>query len=483
MAGFPDYERYDALGLAGLVADGDVTPTELMEAALGRIEALDSKLTAIAVLSVDMGTKAIEEGLPSGPFRGVPFLLKDLGAEAVGIPSHLGSRLFADTRYDQDSEIVSRLRRTGLAVFGRTTSPELAVGPITEAKVYGGPTRNPWDLAHTPGGSSGGAAVAVASGILPAAHGSDGGGSVRIPASCCGLFGMKATRARLPAGPSSGEGWAGMAINGFLTRSVRDSAALLDATAGPDQGAPYWPPPLKGSFTEAMGRPPARQRIAFSTLSFTGEPLHPDCRAAVEAAAKLCADLGHYVEEASPSLDLMALMQAWTRIVACGSALAVRNKVLARGRELDPDEVEGITRGAIALAETVSGADYLAAVNTVHRFGRALAAFFDDYDLLLTPTLAEPPAKIGRFAPDNEDFLDHRLGPDGILPYSPFTPAFNASGQPAMSVPLHWNADGLPIGIHIAARFGEDELLIALAAELEAAKPWFDRRPPVRLGL
>lgn len=481
MAGMKDYEAYDATGLAALVAKNEMTPKELLEAAVSRVEALNPKLNALAVQSVDIALEAIEHGLPEGPFKGVPFLLKDLGAQAIGYPSHCGSILFKNTRYDYDSELVKRLKATGLVIFGRTTSPELGVGPVTEAKVYGGPTRSAWNLDHTAGGSSGGTGAAVSAGILPAAHGSDGGGSVRIPASSSGLFGMKGTRARLPDGPASGEGWGGMAMAGFLTRSVRDTATLLDATAGPDLGAPYWAPPLKGSFSSAIQKPPARQKIAFSKLSFTGEPLHPDCLAAVEATAKLCADLGHHVEEAAPTIDLMPLMQAWTKVVACGTSLSVREKIKARGQSLEPDEVEAVTRGAIAYAETISGADYLASINTVHRFGREIAAFFDKYDLLLTPTLAEPPAKIGRFAPDNEDFVDYRLGPNGILPYSPFTAVFNATGQPAMSVPLFWNADDLPVGLHVAGRFGEDETLMALAAELEQAQPWFDRRPTIRV--
>lgn len=482
MGSLPDYETYDALGLAALVARGDISPKELLNAALARVDAVNPKLNAMAVHAVETAINAIECGLPEGPFKGVPFLLKDLGAEAIDLPSHKGSKLFRDTTYDYDSEIVGRLRAAGLVIFGRTTSPELGVGAVTEAKVYGGPTRSAWNTDHTAGGSSGGAGAAVSSGIVPAAHGSDGGGSVRIPASSSGLFGMKPTRARLPDGPASGEGWAGMAISGFLTRSVRDSAALLDATSGPDLGAPYWAPPLKRRFMDAIDKPPSRQKIAFSKLSFTGEPLHPDCLLAVEKTAKLLANLGHDVEEATPKLDLMPLMQAWTKIVACGTVLSVREKVKARGYPLDPDEIEAVTRGAIELSKTISGADYLASVNKVHRFGREVAAFFEGYDLLLTPTLAEPPAKIGRFAPDNEDFTDYRLGPNGLLPYSPFTAVFNATGQPAMSVPLHWNADGLPIGLHIAGRFGKDELLMSLAAELETAAPWFDRRPPIRLA-
>jgi len=477
MMNFEEYRTYDALGLAALIAKGDVIASELLETALHRLEEVNPYLNAIAELAIEPARAKIAKNLPKGPFAGVPFLLKDLGVAARDYPSNSGSRLFAGTKHDHDSELVRRLIGSGLVIFGRTTSPELGIGPVTEAKVYGGPTRNPWNLDHTAGGSSGGAAAAVASGILPAAHGSDGGGSVRIPASSSGLFGLKPTRARIPTGPRMGEGWAGMAVDGFLTRSVRDTAALLDTVSGPDAGAPYWPPPLSGSFSDALDKPLSRQKIAISTENFSGGSLHPDCKKAVEHAAKLLEDLGHHVEEATPSIDLMPLMQAWTRIVACGASLAIRQKLSLLGRPLDPDEVEGITRGALALAETVSGADYLNAVNQVHAAGRTLAPFFERYDMLLTPTLAEPPAKVGRFAPDNEDFLDHRLGPKGILPYSPYTPIFNASGQPAMSVPLHWTDDDLPVGLHIAARFGADETLIALAAELEAASPWFDRHP------
>ena len=479
MASIEAYEAHDALGLAELVAKGEVTPAELLETAIERLEAVNPHIIAIAHHAFDAAMATIDRGVHKGPFSGVPFLLKDLGAAAIDYPSSLGSRLFANTRYSIDSALVERLKRAGLIIFGRTTSPELGVGPITEAKVYGGPTRNPWNLDHTSGGSSGGAGAAVAAGIIPAAHGSDGGGSIRIPASSSGLFGLKPTRARIPSGPLAGEGWAGMAVDGFLTRSVRDSAALLDAVAGPDSGAPYWPPPLLGTFSEAIAKPPARQKIAISFKSFAGGDVHSDCRAAVERAATLLTDLGHQVEEANLRLEIMPVMQAWVRIAACGTSLAVRNKVAERGAPLDPDEVEGITRGALAFAETLSGADYLEAVQSIHRFGREIAGFFETYDMLVTSTLAEPPAKIGRFAPDMEDFVDHRLGPNGILPYSPFTAAFNASGQPAMSVPLHWNEAGLPIGVHIAGRFGADEGLMALAAELEAAAPWFNKRPPL----
>jgi amidase len=473
-----DYEAYDALGLARLVAAGETTPEELLEAALARAAALNPRLGALVHLEPEVARRLIAAGLPDGPLRGVPFLLKDLGAEAVDFPASNGSRLLADTRYEQDSELYLRLRRAGLVTFGRTTAPEGGVGPATEAAVYGAPTCNPWNLERTPGGSSGGAGAAVAAGILPAAHGSDGGGSIRIPASCCGLFGLKPTRARLPDGPYAGEGWAGMATDGFITRSVRDTAALLDATIGADLGAPYRAPPLAGTLLAAAERPPPRLQIAFTTASLTGAAIDAECRAAVEGAAGLLAELGHTVEEAAPALDVMTMMRAWTRIVACGTTLWVERRLRARGRPLEQGELEPVARGACALAARLSGADYLAAVETIHAFGREMARFFLGYDALLTATLAEPPAVIGRFRHVSEDFEDVRLGPNGVLPYSPFTAPFNASGQPAASLPLHWTADGLPVGVQIATAFGADELLIALSAELEAARPWFARRPP-----
>lgn len=474
------YDSEDATGLAEKVAGGEVRPEELLDEALARVEALNPQINAVTMLAEDVARRLIAEGLPHGPFRGVPFLLKDLGAEAIDFPSNNGSRLFANTRYAQDSAIYTRLKAAGLVTFGRTTAPELGVGPVTEAAVYGGPTRNPWNLGRTPGGSSGGAGAAVAAGIVPAAHGSDGGGSVRIPASSCGLFGFKATRARLPDGPYVGEGWAGMAIDGFLTRSVRDTAALLDATQGPDLGAPYAAPALEGTFREALGRRDRGLKIAFATTSLTGEAIHPECRAAVENTARRLESMGHHLEEALPRADTPGMMAAWTKIVACGTALSVNGAVRRRGEALLPGEIEGIARGALAYAHSVSGSDYLEAVNKVHAYGREMAAFFQDYDLLLTATLAEPPAEIGRFNHEPEDYVDYRMGPGRVFAYSPFTAAFNASGQPAASLPLHWTADGLPVGVHLAAAYGRDEFLMGVCAALEEAAPWFGRRPSLR---
>ncbi|NAZ36165.1 amidase [Rubellimicrobium sp. CFH 75288] len=469
------YDDHDALGLAALVASGEASPDELLDEALARTRRLNSHINAVVLIQEEEARRAIRSGLPRGPFRGVPFLLKDLGAEAVGFPSHSGSRLFADQSDPEDSSIVARLRAAGLVIFGRTTAPEGGIGPATEAAVYGGPTRNPWDLSRTPGGSSGGAGAAVAAGIVPAAHGSDGGGSVRIPASNCGLFGLKPTRARLPDGPYAGEGWGGMATDGFLTRSVRDTAALLDACHGADLGAPYHAPPLRRSHMDAISRPPPRLRVGLCETTFEGGPVHPDCAEAARDAARLLEDLGHRVEPFRPDADHAAMIRAWVDIVAAGTALSVRREL--RGR--DPaDWVEGVTRGALAHAATLSAEDYLAALGTIHAYGRRMAAAFSGIDILLSPVMAEPPARIGRFAHDTEDYVAYRLGPEGVWPYSPFCTAFNASGQPAASVPLFWSAEGLPIGVQLAAPFGEDETLLALCREMELARPWWTRRPP-----
>lgn len=470
-----DFDRFDATDLAALVAAGEATPDELLNEALARTERLNPHLNAVVLLQEAQAREAIRRGLPRGPFRGVPFLLKDLGAEALGFPSHQGSRLFADSTVPADSHIVERLRAAGLVIFGRTTSPEAGIGPATEAAVYGGPTRNPWDLGRTPGGSSGGAGAAVAAGIVPAAHGSDGGGSVRIPASNCGLFGFKATRARFPDGPYAGEGWGGMAIDGFLTRTVRDSAALMDACAGADEGAPYWAPPLRAGYMAAISRPPPRLWIGLCDTTFAGAPVDPDCAEAVRDAGRLLEALGHRVEPFRPEADHEGMIRAWVDIVACGTAQWVRGRLDDR----DPEGlVEGVTRGALRHAATLSGEDYVAAIARIHAYGRQMAAAFRDIDVLLSPVMAEPPARIGRFAHGTEDYLAYRLGPEGVWPYSPFCTAFNASGQPAASLPLHWTAAGLPVGVQVAGRFGEDETLIALARELEMARPWRDRRPP-----
>jgi amidase/6-aminohexanoate-cyclic-dimer hydrolase len=473
-----DLGASDATELAGWVAKGEVSPTELLDAALAAVEERNPALNAVVLIQEGVARKAIADGLPQGPFRGVPFLIKDLGIEAKDFPSHNGSRLLANTTYPGDSSIFARIKATGVVTFGRTTSPEGGIGAATEAAVYGGPTRNPWNTGHTSGGSSGGAGAAVAAGIVAFAHGSDGGGSVRIPAASCGLFGFKPTRARLPDGPYAGEGWAGMAIDGFLTRSVRDTAVMLDACEGADLGAPYWAPPLARGHAAAISRPPRRLRIGLCDTTFTGTPIHPEVAEAVRATGKLLESLGHIVEPARQKADTPGMMRAWTDIVAIGTALGIRSAL--KGRPLTPELVEGVGRGAVAHAETLHPTRYLQAVGEIHAFGRQMAGFFDGGpDILLSATLAEPPARVGRFSHDTTDYVGYRTGTAGIFAYSPFCAVFNASGQPAASLPLGWSSDGLPIGIHLAAAFGQDELLIALCAEVERAAPWARKRAPM----
>ena len=471
-----DLGARDATALAGLVAAGEVSAAELLDAALAAVSARNPAINAVVLMQEAVARKSIADGLPRGPFRGVPFLIKDLGCEAVDFPSHNGSRLLANTRYGRDSAIFARIRATGVVTFGRTTSPEGGIGAATEAAVYGGPTRNPWSLGHTPGGSSGGAAAAVAAGIVAMAHGSDGGGSVRIPASNCGLFGFKPTRARLPDGPYVGEGWAGMAIDGFLSRSVRDTAVMLDACAGADQGAPYAAPAMEMGYGAAISRPPRRLRVALCDTSFTGTPVDGEVAEAVRETGRLLEGLGHLVEPGYPAAaDVAMMMRAWTDIVAVGTALGIRSAL--KGRDLTAEDIEGVGRGALAYGESLGPLRYLQAVGEIHAFGRQMAGFFAaGPDILVSGTLAEPPARVGRFSHQTKDYLAYRVGPEGIFAYSPFCAVFNASGQPAASMPLAMSRDGLPIGIHLAAAYGADADLIALCAELEAAQPLAARR-------
>ena len=475
-----DYDGFDATGLAELVATGAATPHDLLDLALERAEAWQPHINALVHIDEERARAMIDDGLPDGPLKGVPFLLKDLGCETPDFPISSGSRIAPPVRFPRHSAVYERLRAAGLVPFARTTTPESGIGPVTEAAAYGAPTRNPFDLDRTPGGSSGGSAAAVAARIVTAAHGSDGGGSIRMPAACCGLVGLKPTRARIPDGPYAGEGWGGMAIEGVLTRSVRDTALLLDILSGPDLGAPYVAPPLKASFRAALNARPGPLRVAICRTRFDGSAIEPDCADAVAKAADALEALGHHVEEICPDLPIEEMMVAWTRIVACGTENWVRAVAEVHGREVR-EKLEPVAAGACALAAQIDGAAYLEAVNTIHAFGRSAEAFFaNGPDVLVTATLAEPPARIGRFAhsrPEFADFMDYRLGPNGVFGYSPFVVAFNASGQPAISLPLHQTDAGLPIGVHIAAPFGQDERLITLAAQLEETMPWRDRRP------
>jgi amidase/6-aminohexanoate-cyclic-dimer hydrolase len=473
MGGFAEFERYDGLGLAQLVRDKQVSAAELLDAAIERVESRNATVNAVCARLYDEGRRAIAAGLPEGPFTGVPFMLKDISVVMNGVATTSGSRLFADAVADHDSELVARYRRAGLVIFGKTNTPEFGLSTTTEPQLFG-PTRNPWSVAHSAGGSSGGAAAAVAAGMIPMAHASDGGGSIRIPASCCGLFGLKPTRARVPLGPDAGEGWSGSSVNHAITRTVRDSAALLDATAGPDVGDPYWAPPPARPFLAEVGADPGRLRIAVCTTPWNGVAVEPECRDAVAAAARLCESLGHAIDEARPEIDWTSLREGQRVIVAANARNAMELRANALGRELSPGDVEKMTWRTAAYGREASAADYARSIQVLHRAGRAVGRFFTRYDVLMTPTMCRPPHRLG----DLDTMTDDVDGYVQVLyGHIAFTSLFNAAGTPAMSVPLSWTKAGLPIGVHFAGGFGDEARLFRLAAQLEAAQPWRDRRP------
>ncbi|MEJ2088772.1 MAG: amidase family protein, partial [Gammaproteobacteria bacterium] len=369
--------------------------------------------------------------------------------------------------------VVERYRDAGLVIFGRTNTPEFGLNVATEPALFG-PTRNPWNTDHVPGGSSGGAAAAVADGWLPVAHASDGGGSIRIPASCCGLLGLKPTRARNPQGPDVGEGWNGMSTGHVVSRSVRDSAAFLDATHGPAPGDPYHAPAFGGSYLEQHATPSGALRIALDLHALTGRETHPECVAAARAAAELCESLGHRVEEASPEFDRERYGRATSTLVAGNIALNVSNRLEVLGRDLADDDVEPSTRAMLELGRHLTAEDYARSVLVIHQTGRAVARFHQTYDLMLTPTLVSPPVPVGWLDTVN---YDPEVYGDRFTRFWGFTNLQNATGQPAISLPLHWSADGLPVGVQFVGRFGDELTLLRLARELEEAAPWFDRVP------
>lgn len=475
MGNADEFAFLDATAQAELVRRREVQPTELLEAAIERVERVNPILNVVIRPLYDDARAAALGQLPDGPFRRVPFLLKDLLASYAGVPMSMGCAFARDFVPKRDSELVSRLRRAGLIIVAKTNTPELGLLPTTEPRLFG-PSRNPWDTSRTPGGSSGGAAAAVAAGVVPMAHANDGGGSIRIPASCCGVFGLKPTRARNPLGPSVGDIANGLIVEHAVTRSVRDSAALLDATSGPDLGDPYWAPPPARPFLHEVGADPGRLRIAFTTTRLSGARVHDDCVKAVKESASLCADLGHYVEEASPSLDGKFLARAFTDLWSAETAYTVQGLALATKREPTPEYFEPGTWALYQMGLRLTAPAYLLTVQALQKISRDVARFFVKYDVWLTPTLAEPPVPLGSFESPPDDPM---AGMRRSGQFSPFTAICNITGQPAMSVPLYWSAEGLPIGAHFIGRFGDEATLFRLAAQLESARPWGGRRPPV----
>ena len=471
-------DGHDAMGLAQLVRSRKVSPSELLEAAIARAEALNPKFNFMAQKHYDHARKAIAQGLPQGPFTGVPWLLKDLNTYIAGELTEGGSRFYKGYRATVTSELVRRHQAAGFVIFGKTTTPEFGLTGTTENKLTGD-THNPWNAEHSSGGSSGGSAAAVALGVLPAAHATDGGGSIRIPASCCGLFGLKPSRGRVPMGPLRTEGWGGMSTHHAVTHSVRDSAAILDATCGVEPGSRYGAPSPPGSFLSQVGRNPGKLRIALMLDPFAHSAVDPECVEAARAAARLCESLGHHVTEAAPKIDAGAIGFATFAIIGPSIAADIEDRAKLLGIKPDETVLEPITLAFAEVGKSLSARDFVRANNNLQTAAITMAQFMESYDVILSPQLAAPPIKLGRInlSPD----CDFQTFGQRVSQYSPFAQVANMTGQPAMSVPLAMSQAGLPIGVQFLGRYGEEALLFRLAAQLEKAAPWAARRPGVSL--
>ena len=482
--------KYDAIGLSDLIRKGEITPTELLEIMIHRIEKINPKLNAVIYKMYDQARAAAEIWSPGArveetsdfSFYGIPFLLKDLVAECKDTPFSDGSRSVHGYNSKLDTEIVKRYKAGGLIIVGKSNSSEFGVLPTTEPFIHG-PTFNPWNLSLTPGGSSGGSAAAVAAGIMPMAHGCDGGGSIRIPASCCGVFGLKPTRGRNPLGPLFGDLGGGIIHEHAVTLTVRDSAALLDVTSGPDLGDPYHAPPIERPFLEETRKDVGCLKIGVLTSVPEGwneeTELHPDCDAAVRDAAKLCEDLGHQVDEVSEAhLSHSNLPQTFVLIFSCFVEHAIAYWERELGKKISQDELEPPTWDLYQESLKTTGGAYLVAKEELQRFSRKIANWYQkgNYDLLLSPTMRIPPTKIGSFKPSPDDPM---MWIRNALSFVAFTRTQNITGEPAMSVPLYWNKDNIPIGVQFSGRFGDEATLLRLAAQLEQARPWADKKPPI----
>jgi amidase len=470
-----DFRLLDATAQAELVRRREASPIELVDAAIRRIELSNPVLNAVVTEQFERAREAARGATMEGPLAGVPFLVKDLNAADPGVRMTQGSRFLEHYVPDYESEIVRRFKKAGLVIVGRTNTPEFGIPPTTEPALFGA-TKNPWSLAHSTGGSSGGAAAAVAARLVPAAHASDGGGSIRIPASCSGIFGLKPTRARSSMGPKIGESVGGLVSELVVSVSVRDTALMLDVVSGSAPGDPYVAPPKARPYVEEVRTAPGRLRIALQREPLNGAPLHPDCRRAVDDAAELCRELGHDVVLASPSVGapdayLGSFLTVWT----AAAAMSLRAAERVAGRPATADDVEPLTWALASMGRERSALEYVEATRMLHQASREVARFFAEYDVLLSPVLATPPVRLGELAcPPDEPLRGFFLSGG----YAAFTPLFNVTGQPAMSVPLFWNADGLPIGTQFVGRFGDEATLLRLAAELERARPWAHRVPP-----
>ena len=461
-----EYFSYDALGLAELVRTKQISSIELLEVAIALTEKLDPKLNAVPIKHFELARENLKNNTDSGIFNGVPFLLKDLNNYLKGTVTSGGSRVLENISADHTSELVKRTLDSGLNIFGKTNSPELGLTVTTEPVLYG-PTRNPWDLDRSSGGSSGGASSAVAAGIIPMAQASDGGGSIRIPASCCGLFGLKPTRARTPLGPVSLEGWGGQSIFHCVSVSVRDSAALLDVTSGPEKGAPYRSAYQEKSFLEQINIEPGNLKIGY--LEDSSISVDEDVKEVMNSTIDLCQKLGHSVESTKINFSSEEISLAIITIISSNVSYAVKSQSDQTGREVSNEYFENVTLQMAENGNNFSASDYVNAIKINHRLGQELEKMFDQYDVLLSPVLASPPVKIGTIDMNTNDMKTYV---ERLTKYSPFTGIFNQSGQPSMSVPLFRTKDNLPVGSMFSAAFGNENLLFSLAGQLEQAQPW-----------
>ena len=468
------YEDLDATALAAMVRAREVSPRELVEEAIARCERTNGTLNAVITEMYERARTAADNAPLVGPFAGVPFLMKDFGAEVAGVPFTEGSKFLTGYVPTEDCELYRRLCDAGLITFGKTNLQEFAMGTTTEPELFG-PARNPWDTSRTTGGSSGGAGAAVAARVVPMAHGNDVGGSIRIPASCCGLVGLKPSRGRVTLAPHYGDVLGGAFQELALTRSVRDTAILLDAVTAATPGEPYIAAPPTRPFAEETRDDPMPLRIGFSTTTPLGDPLDTQCQAAVITTAKLCESLGHTVEEAAPEFAAEHLWERYTTLLAALMAWAIADWARRTDQTPTEDCFEPFVWAFSERGRSLSAADYLMAVQDVQRAVRDLSRFYETYDMWLTPTLGQPPVALGTLRYEGDPFELRRR----MARFSPYTYIANASGQPAISLPLHWTEDGLPVGLHFTTRLGGEGPLLALAAQLERAAPWAQRKPPI----